>query len=620
MEPILTRKQLGLLLAAAVVALVIIDAHVVRTFVASKQYFEQQRKLHLRMLETVLKRETEINRDFFGKAEALSEPSTAQPVLFQMASRYGLVSAEILDAKGWLVAASQSGRPLMVPDDFPGMSEAQRSDLLEKGKIQHSHPLAVGEGVPQVAGLYLPFTAGDGTRFVLKGMAIDESLVRASAVSQEILKYQAMGIGAAVLLTVLAGAWILLPHRRRLRSSQVAATGSLDEGTRPRDENAAMVASFQGVIAKLREKERELMETSRADREKATTAARMSTDILQLMDAAVLLLSAQGRVIQGNRAASELFGMPPLVLYNQHYTTIFRGLDGWLEAVEAALQRGERVQDRELSRPGDGGGRVYRVSATPVSESGSRQGALCIINDVTERIHLERQLTEREKLVALGEMAGGLAHEVRNSLGTLVGLLRLLASSPTAGGEDQGEPERYQEMMQREIHELNRMVTEFLDFTRPLAIRLDSVDCSEILGRCVEELTVQFPERAADMHLAGELLPVQGDESLLRQAFLNLLRNGLESGQSVKVSVSGEIDPGTRTLRLDFRDTGCGIDPADIEKVFIPFYTTKEDGYGIGLALVKKIILAHSGRIEVESESGSGTVFHVYLPLAELSH
>lgn len=628
MDAILSQRQGRILVICSILVLLFLDARAVRMFIEFKQYLETQRAAQLGSLEKTLQRELDATPDLFlGREASGGSDAAAVAILMALRTRYKLLSAEILDQYGFPLASSSRGPGRKVQDTLLGLTPGKQVELFLKRRPLYVRPGTGAPGSPPTIGIYLPGRASDGVPFALKVIFEDQSLLQVTEISRDILRYQAIGIGALILLLFMTGYWIVKPHRLTLRHPEGIASSSTKPVEPPLYEGAMMVASFQGVIAQLREKEKRLTEVSRADRERAATAARVSTDILQLMETAVLLFSSQGRVVQGNRAASDLFGMPPLVLYNQHYTELFAGEREWVATMRASLQRGQREQDRMITRATAQGERSYRVSATPVLEPDGRYGAVCVISDVTDRIGLERLLADKEKLAALGEMAGGLAHEVRNSLGTLVGLMRLLASEPapdTGGADTSGDGraqsdsvKRYQQMMQREIHELNRIVGDFLDFTRPLAPRLDPVDCREVLTRCMDEIALQFPERARDVTIEGEFVPVPGDEALLRQAFFNLIKNGIESGQSVTVGISGEVLRPAHMLRLRFLDTGCGIDPADIEKVFIPFYTTKENGYGIGLALVKKIVLAHAGRIEVASTPGSGAEFHVYLPLGD---
>jgi len=613
MEPFLTDRQRRFLILAALVSVLLIDAHALRTFLEAQQFLEAQRKSQLSLLISILKREIEIEKDVLATPDTPQRAQSIQPLLFRLSTRYGLLSAEILTTEGVLVAASQSGRPLMVPDGFPGLAADKRRQLVQKGEAQSAAPASATDSAVQTVSVYIPFGT-TGSRFILKAALLDENIVRVGQISRDIVLYQFLGVGVTVLFLVLIGLWVLRPYRRVLKAARTARAEVLPDQEAPRDDNLMMISSFQGVIARLREKEKELLELSRVDRERAETAARMSTDMLQQMDSAVLLFSSQGRVLQSNRAASDHFGFPPLVLYNQHYGKLFERESEWQMLIEAAMQKSVKEQERLLPLLRRGAEQLYRVSVTPVAEPDGRHGAICIFTDVTERTRLEQLLAEKEKLAALGEMAGGLAHEVRNSLGTMVGLMRLL--SPPASAPRGDESEKYQGMMQKEVHELNRLVTEFLDFTRPITARLDPTDIVPILERCRGDLDLQAPRCSERLQIPTEAALVRGDEALLRQAFMNLLRNALESGGEVRVAVEADVNREKGELHLRFRDDGPGIAAPDIEKVFIPFYTTKESGYGIGLALVKKTVLAHSGRVDVESAPGQGTTFHVFLPIA----
>lgn len=616
MDLLLNLRQRRTLILIAFAALLMLDAHALRSFLATREYFAIQRDAWVRMLAASIRREVDARADVFASADAVVDPSVTQPALAQLASRYNLESVEIVDSEGWLVAASQSGRPLMVPEPLPGITREQRKILGTKLDPQYALPSALGTAVPQIAHAYLPFRVAS-TTYILKITTSDSGLAPLNMISRDIFIYQALGLGSALLLVLMVASWVIGPYRRALRKTHgVTGIDSPSGSTDAPDRSAAVVSSFQGVIAELRVKERTMAETSRAEREKAEAATRVSTDILQQIEDAVVLFSAQGRVLRSNRAASELFGMPPLVLYNQHYAKMFEDDPDWRRVVELAMKEGKKEHDRILPRADAGEERLYRVSASPVPDASGKHGALCMISDVTQRMRLERQVADSEKLAALGEMSRGLAHEVRNSLGTLVGLQRLLAADADTTSDAQG---RYLGMMQKEIQDLNRIVTDFLDFTRPIALRPEPVDCASVIERCIEEITVQLPERANDVGVEGEFGEVAGDELLLRQAFFNLIKNGLEAGQAVTVRVSGLVDRSAAELVVRVRDTGCGIAPDDIEKIFIPFYTTKEDGYGIGLALVKKIVLAHNGRIEVESAVDGGTEFQVILPLCGTS-
>ena len=164
-------------------------------------------------------------------------------------------------------------------------------------------------------------------------------------------------------------------------------------------------------------------------------------------------------------------------------------------------------------------------------------------------------------------------------------------------------------------------MTEFLNFARPQDLHLVKVDLRAIVEACAHELESLLNENAIELRVEGEFPQLAGDQSLLRRALVNLVRNGVEAIDSSALSklivitgaVEGSSDHGYAHVRIC--DTGGGIPPEDLNRIFIPFFTTKSRGYGIGLALVQKIVVAHGGDVAVERSDSSGTVFHCRLPL-----
>jgi PAS domain S-box-containing protein len=240
--------------------------------------------------------------------------------------------------------------------------------------------------------------------------------------------------------------------------------------------------------------------------------------------------------------------------------------------------------------------------------------------DVTERRALERRAADAEALSAMGSLALGLAHEVRNPLNAAVLQLHLLAR-----GVDRLTDEKARSTMrsrvtiiETEIARLERRLTEFLELARPRGIRHEPVDVS----RLVEEVLEFQAEAFNDHHveLIASITPgciAAGDAEKLRQVLINLLVNALdampESGTlSVKVNAPRPL------VTIDIADSGPGIDPHILPEIFDPFFTTKEAGTGLGLSIVRKIVDQHGGRIEFDSLPGRGTRVRVELPIAAL--
>ena len=172
-----------------------------------------------------------------------------------------------------------------------------------------------------------------------------------------------------------------------------------------------------------------------------------------------------------------------------------------------------------------------------------------------------------------------------------------------------------------EVRLLSKLVTDFLNFARPQDLHLVTVNLRSIVDACVDEVRPHLISNDIELKVEGDFPQLAVDESLLRRAFINLLRNAIEAidPQSLRktIVINGGIDtgPDSRYAHVRVTDTGTGISVEDLHRIFIPFFTTKSRGYGIGLALVQKILVAHGGDVAVERSGVGGTVFHCRLPL-----
>lgn len=224
---------------------------------------------------------------------------------------------------------------------------------------------------------------------------------------------------------------------------------------------------------------------------------------------------------------------------------------------------------------------------------------------------------EKERLAALGEMAAGLAHEIRNPLGAIKGAAQFLDTS-----EDRPE-KQFLDIIVREVDRLNRVVTQFLDYSKPSAVELKTVDLSKLAQRTIELMkTGMTPDIEVEFQPGKGPAIVMASAEQISQVLINLLQNsqraldGKASGM-IRVSVETSGEPSPSEVSLVVEDTGHGIKKENLEKLFIPFFTTSPSGTGLGLSISHKIIEAHRGRIEVVSEEGRFTRFSVVLPAAK---
>jgi signal transduction histidine kinase len=228
---------------------------------------------------------------------------------------------------------------------------------------------------------------------------------------------------------------------------------------------------------------------------------------------------------------------------------------------------------------------------------------------------LEEQLRLKESLATVGELTAGIAHEFRNGLATILGYSKLF--------DPKALPEAYRPHLQgirAEAESLRGIVTNFLNFAKPAALTMSKVDLRAICERAGDEVRTEARTLGGEVTLRGEFGALEGDEVLLRQAFSNLLRNAVEAcaGASIspQVIIRSEIDRVMQLSRIVVEDNGPGIPPGERERVFRPFFTSKRNGTGLGLALVQKIVVFHNGRIIVGTSQLGGASLQISLPLA----
>src|SRR5215469_2242112 len=238
---------------------------------------------------------------------------------------------------------------------------------------------------------------------------------------------------------------------------------------------------------------------------------------------------------------------------------------------------------------------------------------------IVENSKLYERMRERDRLAALGEMAAGLAHEIRNPLGAIKGAAQCLEPRPRAGEE--GE---FLDVIVEEVNRLNGVVTQFLDYARPLKQSFGTVDLNEVVGRTIRLIQNEVPARIALVVELGENLPaVEGDPEQLKQVLINLVQNAIQAlgtaPGTIRVRTRGperfaDLRASGEFVEIDVADDGPGIPPEQQPNIFVPFFTTKQKGTGLGLAICQRIVKNHGGTISVQSKVGEGSTFVVRLP------
>src|ERR1700733_11618723 len=441
-------------------------------------------------------------------------------------------------------------------------------------------------------------------------------------------------VESLVMVILLIGTLLaMIIMIRKFTRMESAARDHWEERADDRDNASVFIsASMQGVIEKLRAQEKELARLHVLAQERAQDSERMTEEVTRNMPTGLLLVSATGAISSTNPAAEEALGLRPMRY--RSYKEVLGEDSGLAQMLTACLRDGKTIQRGEVEHlTADGEVRRLGVTISPIYQRARMtvrrnvsdpprkpemkvSGALCLMSDLTELTALQKQIRWKENLAALGEMSAGIAHEFKNSLATISGYAQMIRSESKPG-----EISESAERILDQTRALTHVVTEFLRFAKPLEICYETVPMQSVVAKVAEEVRETLPGCAVEWEGSFEELP--GDEALLRQALLNLARNGVQSSEGVsaqpRVTMSGTIEElaGKKWQRICVADNGAGIPEADLQKIFLPFFTTKSEGTGLGLAVVQKVALQHGGSIEARNRTGGGAEFLLWLPLRQ---
>jgi PAS domain S-box-containing protein len=341
--------------------------------------------------------------------------------------------------------------------------------------------------------------------------------------------------------------------------------------------------------------------------------------ILASIPTGVLTTDSHATLTSFNRAAERLLLLPSSAAVGSAVDTLAAAAPELVAWIHSRLAGDRRTQEAELSFVRDGDQRVtLRVWASDLEdERGQPVGLVVILRDVTELNRLELQLRRADKLGALGTLAAGVAHEVKNPLHALSLNLHLLTQELTGPGRPDAEIASYLDILRAEIQRIHRIVENFLRFARPPVPETKPVDLNGTIERVLSLVAFEAAGREVRIHtqLDPDLDSIPADEGQLCQVFLNVVINALQAtppggALTVRTRVDG---PCVETL---FRDTGDGIRPEHLPHLFDPYFTTRPGGVGLGLAIAHRIVEGHHGTIDVDSGPGSGTAVVIRLPRA----
>ncbi|HWN98665.1 MAG TPA: ATP-binding protein [Blastocatellia bacterium] len=338
--------------------------------------------------------------------------------------------------------------------------------------------------------------------------------------------------------------------------------------------------------------------------------------IIESMRSGLVTTDLGRHIVTFNRAAEEITGYKANDVRGQNVFTIFGDIERQIEVGLESIRTRTRLPRFDVGcRTADGREIHLGFSVAPlVDEAENSRGYVLTFQDLTEVMELEREVRRQERLAALGKMAAGLAHEIRNPLASMRGSVQVLASELSLS-PDQAQ---LMQIVLRESDRLNRIVSDFLTYARPPRIERAVIDISSLLSETVALLR-NSSELLPD-HLIREALPdapvlYHGDPNQMRQIFWNLARNAIQAmPEGGELCVALEAKPG-REISIVFQDTGHGMSREQKERLFEPF-NSSSGGTGLGMAIVYQLVRDHNGAVIVESEIGNGTRISIKLPIS----
>lgn len=325
--------------------------------------------------------------------------------------------------------------------------------------------------------------------------------------------------------------------------------------------------------------------------------------IVENIQSGLMTVNTENRINFVNKTTEKI--LDDVMLLNKPINEVFIDFDiAWLD-------KNKQINRKSLEYKNyKGQKQLLELVISPIVDRKENIGFVLLIQDLTEVKRLEEQMRQQEKLAAVGQLAAGIAHEIRNPLASMSGSIQMMEAS----SEISEENKKLMNIIYREINRLNNLITEFLDFVRPDDLKEDPIDVNKLLTDLLDmvkfnENLNQQTEQQVNLQSKQTIL---GDYDKLKQAFLNIIINAyqaMEASKKPKITISTYDDKNDVVVIIE--DAGDGMDANQVRRIFEPFHTTKAKGTGLGLAVTHKIFESHKAKVFVDSEVGVGTTFKI---------
>jgi len=549
-----------------------------------------------------------------------------EQTVVRAAAEYDVAYAVVLDVDGKVAAHSR----------YP-----ERVGLLLQGAVAEraasaSEPLTQQSATSAGEAVY-DFTVPvlvDGRKWGTARLGLSKRRMEAE------IRRARLELGALTLVTLLLGGVaaalvarrIARPVQQLAEGAAAISRGELNQRIEPSttDEIGRLAAAFNHMAAQLFQQRTALEEAHaelRRQFEELADLKGYTDNILGSLTSGIVTIDLDGRVVTLNPAAELMTGFFRGEAAGRYCTELFAHTPELSDLLTETLASRAPIANISLTlRRRNGSAVPIEFGTAPLKGGeGKDLGVIGVFRDVTLLRQLESDLQRSDRLAALGTLAAGLAHEIKNPLTSLLTFSRHLERK----FDDRNFRERFGSVVPRELERINGIVERLLELARPARLSFALVRLPELLERAVELYADQLADRNIEIvrEYARDVPPVQADKEALYRVFVNLVANALDAmprgGRLIAragwVTGGDPLPPARRRaanrVKVEIEDTGTGIEPSETDRIFNPFYTTRSGGTGLGLALAHKIVQDHGGRISFTSAPGRGTTFTIVLPL-----
>ncbi len=539
------------------------------------------------------------------------------------------ISALQKDAAGLMIRVRNTEGRVTAPFVRPDLSLSdQQQDIIDRGMEKALLKETYRSGWYQNAYGYLvksffyPLIENDETAVVVEGSLVSSEVVQLNNYRKYAGWFRTGSIILTILLSIIYIRHVLLPYRiiSKKASDFMNSYPTRIKRSRYKSDVQFVVDMFEESINSLKEKEKELQGLYAAADDRARAIELYNDYILRCIDCGVITFDKEGRITTFNTYAQQLFQLNEEDVLEHSGEQILGSDSHIMTLVNRCFEQDDPRAESEWYFVDPGGSAHHlELTASPLKNAeGGFIGVTVLIQDVTDKKEMMNRIQQKKRIEALGEMAAGIAHEFRNPLATIMGYAQMIKKEMSP----HDEMHAYAKELLDNAQQLNHIMESFLNYVRPAEPRLDRIDIREFIEETLRNEKSKLDEsRKIGVTVRGNKgLMVEGDTSQLTQVFVNLFTNAVEAmteGGNIIVDIRKNMMQAAPMAEIGFHNTGTELSQKVMEKIFQPFFTTKEGGTGLGMAIVQKIIVNHNGRIEAENKPGAGPLFVIYLPAGE---